>query len=195
MHISKLLRAGTIAFAFTFAAGAQPATQPSYTPPPQYPVPYVLPKVDEIKQTLDRVRQRLETGVAVRVIDSKTGEPITDFSTQVPNAIMDRGEGKRFPVISYPMGVINSGMLLAAEVTGDAKYSDFVVKQYQYFNDNYAVLEKWGVTEPNPRKNPFWNFYKPDSLDACGAMGAAMVKARRMNVGPDMKVIINRWAN
>jgi rhamnogalacturonyl hydrolase YesR len=202
MKIPHLCRQ-VVAMSILIAIGAasaqpkeQPATLPVYTPPSQYPIPYQIPKADEITKTLERIRVRLEKGMVIQIIDSRTKEPITDLSKSNPNAVMDRGERSNFGVITYPTGVINSGMLLCAEVTGDKQFSDFVVKQYQYFSDNYAKLEGWGVPDPpNNRRNPFWNFYKPDSLDACGAMGAAMVKARRMNVGPDMKTIIDRWAN
>jgi len=35
---------------------------------------------------------------------------------------------------------------------------------------------------------------KPGNLDACGAMGTAMIQARRAKVGPDLKWVIDRFA-
>ena len=172
---------------------SQPATAPS-DPPPQYSVPYRVPTVEGISQTLDHIRQRLDAASPVRLVDSRSGEEITDFSKPIPTAIMDRGPEKKFPPISYPMGVINSGMLLAAEATGDKQYSDFVAKRFQFYSDHLADLKSWNSDE-NPRRNPFWSFYKPDSLDYCGSMGAAMVKARQAGVGPDLKTVIDRWAD
>lgn len=166
-------------------------TQPANS---QYPVPYAVPNPQQITQTLTHIRERIDRGAPIRIIDSKSGQEITDFTQANPNAIMDRGPEQKFPTISYPMGVVNSGMLLAAEVTGDKQFSDFVAKRYQFFADNYTKLESFNGDASN-RRNPFLNFYKPDSLDSCGAMGAAMVKARRANVGPDLKMIIDRWAN
>lgn len=171
-----------------------PPTTAAASTQPSYPVTYVPPTVEQITRTLVNIRERIDRSAPIRIIDSKTKQEITDFSTPNPDAIMDRGPEGKFPPISYPMGVINSGMLLAAEATGDAKFADFVAKRYQFYADHYAELEKWGVSGANPRRNPFWNFYHPDSLDACGSMGAAMVKAKRAGVGPDLSPIINRWA-
>jgi unsaturated rhamnogalacturonyl hydrolase len=45
------------------------------------------------------------------------------------------------------------------------------------------------------RQNPFFNFFYPNSLDSCGAMGASMLRARTMNVGPDLTKVTDRWAD
>jgi unsaturated rhamnogalacturonyl hydrolase len=162
-----------------------PATHPSY------PIDYSVPTAKQLTQTLVRIRERIERGTSIRLIDSRTRQPISDLSTPHPGAIMDRGPEQKFPPISYPMGVVNSGMLLAAETTGDAKFADFVARQYQFYADNYEQLEAW---EQGNRRAPFHAFYQPDSLDSCGSMGAAMVKAKRAGVGPDLSKIIDRWA-
>jgi rhamnogalacturonyl hydrolase YesR len=166
-------------------ATTNPATHPVY------PITYAPPTVEQLTQTLERIRERIDRSSPIRIVDAKTHEVIADFSTPNPNAIMDRGPEQKFPPISYPMGVINSGMLLAAEVTGDQKFSDFVAKRYQFYADQYDELKAW---EQNGRRNPFHSFFSPDSLDSCGSMGAAMVKARRAGIGPDLSSIIDRWA-
>jgi unsaturated rhamnogalacturonyl hydrolase len=84
-------------------------------------------------------------------------------------------------------------MLLATEVTGDKRYADFAAKRYQFFADNLPALSKW--PQENMRRNPFRNMLAPNSLDACGAMGASFTRARRMKVGPDMKEVIDRFAD
>src|SRR5262245_49125755 len=192
----------TIFMLSVLRAGAQPTTAPTgapmafpnFSPLPNYPVQYAPPDPAQIARVLDRIRQRIDDASPVRIVRSSSGQEITDLGKADPEAIMDRGPEKKFPPISYPMGVINSGMLLAAEVTGDKKFSEFVAKRYQFYADHYEALKTWGA-DPTTRRNPFWNFYKPDSLDASGSMGAAMVKARRAKVGPDLKPIIDLWAN
>src|SRR5207302_8949696 len=71
-----------------------PATNPATRP--VYPVTYALPTVEQLTDTLVRIRERIERATAIRIVDSKTGKEITDFSTPNPNAGLDRGPEKRF---------------------------------------------------------------------------------------------------
>jgi len=157
-----------------------------------YPLPYLPPKPAEVVQVLDRIYARLDAGTPARIVNSKTHEPITDLSKPVENATLDSGPERKFSSYSYPMGVIYSGMLLSSEVTGDRKYADFAAKRYQFFADNLPALSKWPKEEM--RRNPFRNMLAPTSLDACGAMGASMTRAARNKVGPDMREVIDRFA-
>ena len=46
-----------------------------------YPIPYQLPTVAEVTESLARIRNYLDGAAPTRVIDSATGKEITDFST------------------------------------------------------------------------------------------------------------------
>lgn len=94
---------------------AEAATQPVYT------VPYRIPKVAEVTLTLQHVRDRLDVWAAV-----PTGD-------QGPNP--GRGE-RRQAVIGYPIGVAYSGMVAAAEATGDKGFAEFNAKRFQYISDH-----------------------------------------------------------
>src|SRR5437867_3894254 len=154
---------------------------------PEYPVPYKPPTPQQIKQVMDRVRDRLDAGTGTKLLERKTHEPPADLSKPID---LTYGPEKGFGPYSYPMGVAYSGMLLANEVTGDAKYADFVAKRYQIFADNLPALSKWG----DDRRNPFRNMLNPTNLDACGAMGASMARAQRMKVGPDLHSVVDHFA-
>ncbi|MEA2710301.1 MAG: unsaturated rhamnogalacturonyl hydrolase [Phycisphaerales bacterium] len=177
-----------------WAAEPSSSTNPATTNPQHvnYPLPYLPPTPEKIVQVLDRLHARLDAGTPARIIDSKTRERITDLSKPNENATLDSGPEKKFSSYSYPMGVIYSGMLLSSEVTGDKKYADFAARRYQFFADNLPALAKWPREEM--RKNPFRNMLAPTSLDACGAMGASMARAARSKVGPDLKEVIDRFA-
>jgi unsaturated rhamnogalacturonyl hydrolase len=151
----------------------------------RYPVPYQRPTVEEVTEVLERI-QKGNTPDRLVVTNQKTGEPITDFAT--PNAEAGLRLG------GYPTGVTLGGMLLAADVTGDSRYHEYVnqrllavVEYLPYFR---AQAEEFGAAG-----NTFRNFFEPTSLDACGAWGAAMVKARRAGAGPDLKSIIDLYAD
>jgi rhamnogalacturonyl hydrolase YesR len=173
------------------AWSAEPAASPPhFPPPPQYPIPYAPPTVEQVSQVMQRVLKRLDTQAPIRLVDRKTHAEVKDFSKPNPDAQLDKGPEGKFPPIAYPMGVIYSGMLAATEATGDKAYADFVVKRYQFFADHYKDFQAWG----DGRENPFRNFYRPGNLDACGAMVASMVRAKRMHVGPDLTPIIETAA-
>ena len=44
-------------------------------------------------------------------------------------------------------------------------------------------------------RNIYRSWTRPVSLDSCGAVGAAFIKARRANIGPDFKPMIDRFAD
>lgn len=177
-------------------AAAPPATAPGDEwRVPKYPVPYAPPTAEEIKAVLDRVRDRLDNNTAARIVDSKTGEPIDPgVSEPNPNAAFEKMAGNvRFTPYNYPMGVAYSGSLLVHEVTGDAKYAEFPAKRFEMFAKNIPALAKW--PKENERRNPLRSIFRPTNLDSCGAIGAAMIRAHRMKIGPEMREVYDRFAD
>lgn len=159
-----------------------------------YPIPYQLPKVEEVTADIARVRDYLDKAALLRIIDSATGNEITDpASAPVETAIIDRGE-MEFSPLQYEMGVVDSAMLRAAAVTGDAKFNayvqkhaEFIAKWLPYFQ---ASAKKFG-----PDKNGFRSIIEPRALDDSGAMCAAVIRARVAKVGPDLKFAIDSWSD
>jgi rhamnogalacturonyl hydrolase YesR len=159
-------------------------------PEPVYPVPYAKPSVEQVTATLERVHARIDAAILSRVIDSQTRQEIVDFSQPNPRATLDDNGQRMLRPLIYPAGVVHNGMLLAHEVTGDKRYADFTLKRFNFYAELLPKLTDWPA-----RGNPLANFIRPNSLDACGAFGAAMIKARRMNLGPDFKEVIHRFAD
>jgi rhamnogalacturonyl hydrolase YesR len=145
-------------------------------PLPQYPVPYLPPTVEQVTQALDRVRQRLEQQALPKLVEK--GADAKDLDKPHDGVSISRGPEGKFAPISYPMGVANSGLLSAAEATGDKKFAQLPEAQYKFFADHYKTFAAW----PKDRTNPFRNFYAPGNLDACGAMTAAMAKGQRLKL-------------
>src|ERR1043165_7904787 len=152
-----------------------------------YPIPYQLPKVEEVTADLARIRDYLDRAAPLRIVDSATGKEITDpASVPVETAGIDRGE-MEFSPLQYEMGVVDSAMLRAAAVTGDAKFAgyvrkhaEFVAKWLPYFQ---ASAKKFG-----PDKNGFRSIIEPRPLDDSGSMCAGLIRARIAKVGPDLDV-------
>jgi len=174
-----------------------------------YSAPYELPTVAEVTEVMERVEAFLEKASPARVIDETTGNEITDFSTPVPTAIADRGEGDAYNPWQYTMGVTHAAMLHATAVTGDKRYAAFTERHLQFIYDRLPYFRKQAELNKNApagehhgvetslenHPNSFRGAIQPESLDDCGAMGAALVKARLAKIGPDQLPLINQLAN
>ena len=95
----------------------------------------------------------------------------------------------KFEAMGYPGAVMYAGILAAGDATGDKSYDGFIARRFQFFADTIPLAVK------GTGKNPYAHWISPRSLDDCGAMGAAMIKARRTGVGPDLKLLIDSFAD
>ena len=159
-----------------------------------YPIPYQKPTVAEITEVLGRVRGYLEAGEPNRVVDGRTGALITDFSVPNPEARIPDGGGEAFYPLDYTMGVTHSGMLLAADVTGDARFADYTRRQLQFIKDRLPYFREVLARGGQPGKGTFGAILATGSLDDSGSMCAALIKARRAGVGPDLLPVIDHWS-
>jgi rhamnogalacturonyl hydrolase YesR len=172
-----------------------PASASTSRPRDVYPVPYQRPTPEQIAAVLQRIHAYLDASHTLKVVNRRTREPVADLSSPVAEATIDRGDPETpFELISYPSGVTYSGMLLAGEVTGDKRYAEFVARNFRFIHDTLpyfrAQYEQFGG-----RGNAMVKLINPTSLDDSGAMCAALIKARRANVGPDLKTAIDTWGN
>ncbi|USX26532.1 glycoside hydrolase family 88 protein [Oxalobacteraceae bacterium OTU3CINTB1] len=195
-HLSSRL---TLLVAAVLAAGAVHADGPFRNPDNKsandagegtYPVPYKKPTEAEIVGALDRVRGYIDSITPTRIVDKATGKPITDLKKPVAGAVFENSPGD-FGLMVYEMGVIHSGLLKAAEVTGDKRYSDVTRRHLQFFKDTQPYFQAQENQFKLGRANSFTRFLEPRSLDDSGSMCAALVRARFAKVGPDLKGMID----
>jgi rhamnogalacturonyl hydrolase YesR len=160
-----------------------------------YPIPYQKPTIAEITEVLGRVRGYLEQAEPNRVVNGHTGAEITDFSVPNPEARIPDGGGEAFYPLDYTMGVTHSGMLLARDVTGDARFADYTRRQLQFINDRLPYFREVVARGARPGKGTFGAILATGSLDDSGSMCAALVKARRAGIGPDLLPVIQHWSD
>jgi unsaturated rhamnogalacturonyl hydrolase len=160
-----------------------------------YPIPYQKPTVGEIREVLERVRGYLDATSPTRVIDGRTGVEITDFAVPNVEARIPDGAGEAFYPLDYTMGVTHSGMLLATEVTGDARFAEYTRRQLQFIADRLPYFREVVAKGARPGKGTFGAILETGSLDDSGSMCAALVKARRAGVGPDLLPVIEHWSD
>src|ERR1700690_1566231 len=164
---------------------ADPSGMPGGPFPDQYPVPYGVPTVDAVTAVMVRVLGHVEASGAPKMVDYSTKQEITDFSKPNLHAMATLG--------GYPMGVFHSGALLAGEVTGDKRFTDYTASRLQFIVERLPYFEAQEAAFAGEKGSR--NFLIPQNLDSCGAWGAAIVAARQSGVGPDLKPVIDRWAD
>ena len=172
---------------------ANDSNTPLHLLQPDYPTPYGKPDVKAIVAILNRIHGYLDAVTPPQYIHSKTDEVITDFSKIDTNTALKKGD---FRIVSYEWGVTYGAMLLASEATGDARFKEYADKRLQflaesapYFRKFTSEHEDWGS------KTPLRNLLMPRALDDCGAMCAAMIKAKRAGSKADVRLLIDIHIN
>ncbi|MFT3780547.1 MAG: glycoside hydrolase family 88 protein [Nibricoccus sp.] len=209
---TSLVASSVFLLSSSYAQPAAPGAQ-SVTPPatdaqnrtpaerrvqPNYPVPYAPAKAEEIKAVMDRVLGYLEQASPVKMIDRDTRKPVTDLAHLPPNAALDRTD---FLLTSYEWGVTYSGMLLAADVTGDKRYRDYVAERLNAIATLATHLKNQPPPPQDEQRGPqrmlaLRSVLKPETLDDSGAMCAAMIKANRARISPEaLRLWIDNYMN
>lgn len=150
-----------------------------------YPVPYKKPVPAEIAAALHRIRGYMEAQTPTAIVRKSTGAPVTDFKVPLKDAVLAEGDAD-FGLQVYEMGVVHAGMLKAAQVTGDKRFTELTARHFAFFADKLPYFRAQEERFRLERANSFSRFLDPRSLDDAGAMCAAMMRARAAGIGPDL---------
>lgn len=165
------------------------ATTPLHALKPDYPVPYGIPKPEEVKALLDRIRIYLDAVTPIGFVNEKTGEEITDYSKIDEHTILKKGD---FRIVSYEWGVTYAGMLLAGDATGDPSFRNYTEKRLTFIADAAASFKKPSANYSDwEARMPLRNLLAPRALDDTGAMTAAMIKAKRAGSKANLQPMID----
>ena len=156
---------------------------------PDYKIPYVKTKPEDVKQVTDRILLYLDEATPAQLVNSKTGAAITDLKKPVRDAVVKQGD---FRLTSYEWGVTYGAMLLAAEVTGDKRYADYTVNRFKFMGQVAPYFRSFGKAFLE-EKNPLRQTLEPHALDDAGAMCAAMIKALRAGVDADLRPLVDNF--
>ncbi len=160
---------------------------------PDYPVPYVLPTVDEIHSDIDRIYNNLLNTCVLDVVNKNTGEKILPDSKPIKDAVIDGrfGEYNRW---DYPNGVIMSGMSLLQDVTGDSAYFQYNVRLFDFLFDFEPYFKRL-QNEQHYYHHPLSRMLNIRALDHCGAIGCALIETYQKHPDPRYKEYIDTIAN
>jgi rhamnogalacturonyl hydrolase YesR len=152
---------------------------------PDYPVPYGAPGVEAVTTVLRRVLDYLEATTPPRIVDRRTGRPIAEIATAGAEPAIEPGS---FRVTSYEWGVVYSGMLLAAETTGDPRFREYVTRRLR------LVAQLAAHYRAHPLQGgPMRSVLEPRALDDAGSLCAAMIKATRAGVDADLRPLVDNF--
>ena len=169
------------------------ATTPLHLLKPDYPIPYGIPKREDVVSVIRRVHGYLDGVTPPSFMNEKTGQAFTDATKIDQNTILQRGD---FRIVSYEWGVTYAGMLLAAETTGDVRYNDYVDRRLNFIAESAAAFRRPGAHyEEWEGRMPLRNLLNPRTLDDTGAMSAAMIKAKRGGSTAELQPIFERGLN
>jgi rhamnogalacturonyl hydrolase YesR len=165
-------------------------SEPGFQQPSLAPgVDYTLPSEAEIKAPLDRVRDFFVRSTPYRVIDTQTGQPITDFSKPSKTAGIDLRPGE-FNDWTYSIGVVLAGMLHVADVTGDKSYEQYTHKNFAFIFDHLDFFRRQ-AKEFGPQPSGYRRLLDMHELDDCGAIGAALIRTYKRDRNPRYKPVID----
>ncbi len=155
-----------------------------------YPVPYKMPQVAEVTAQLKLIRGYMDSATPTRIISKKTGDQIFDLKTPNADAIFEPSAGD-YGIQVYEMGVVHSGLLKAAEATGDQSFTAMTQRHFNFFAQTLPYFRAQEQKFKLERANSFSRFLDPRSLDDSGSMCAALIRARLKKVGPDLQPMID----
>jgi rhamnogalacturonyl hydrolase YesR len=197
------MRNGLVLLAFaagTAVVAAQGSEQkpgrsdPSFTQPSiGAGVDYTLPTEAEIRKPLERIRDYFVRTTPYRVIDTATGQPVTDLTTPTKTTGIDLGPGE-FNDWTYSMGVTLAAMLQVSDVTGDTTFEAYTDKNFKFIFDHLELFQKQAKAF-GPQPYGYRRLLDMKELDDCGAIGAALIKAYRRTKDPRYLPVINQVAD
>ncbi|MDN3669481.1 glycoside hydrolase family 88 protein [Echinicola jeungdonensis] len=152
---------------------------------PDYPVPYGHPEEKEVKEVLDRIYKYLDSTTPAAILSEEGGESLTDYSQVDEKSVLSQGD---FRLLSYEWGVTYSAMLLAGEVTGDQKYTDYTKKRVKLIADLFTHFK-----ELPSKDHALHSVLYPGALDDAGALCASFIKTQRSGVDADVRPVIDNF--
>jgi unsaturated rhamnogalacturonyl hydrolase len=152
-----------------------------------YPTPYEPATADAIRKVLERVHAYLEKASPIQVVNADTGDAVADLRKLPPHIALARTD---FQILTYEWGVTYAGMMLAAQATGDRRYSDYTDARVTAIADLATHAQKnlpplaSGAEFPRPAHGlGMRSILAPRALDDSGAMCAALIKAELAGLG------------
>ncbi len=191
---STALYAGLVLILSNTAVAQAPrndSNTPLHLLQPDYTIPYGAPDTAGVKAVLDRVFQYLDATTPAKLVNRKTGQVVTDYSKPDSGVTVQSGD---YRLTSYEWGVTYSAMLRIFEVTGDARYADYLKKRFDFLAGVTPYFKILYQASPQA-SNPLRQVIDPHALDDAGAVAASMIKTTRAGISKNLRPLIDNYLN
>lgn len=153
---------------------ANDSNTPLHLLKPAYRTGYGVADAAEVKRVIDRVLGYISQNTPAYVVDSRTGKPVDDLDKIDSHSRLAQGA---FRLTSYEWGVTYSAVQAAYHATGDKAYRDYAYDRMGLLAKaapRFKAAAKGGAVADRLMRRVL----TPGSLDDCGAICSAMIKAR-----------------
>ncbi|MGD8779892.1 MAG: glycoside hydrolase family 88 protein [Ignavibacteria bacterium] len=158
---------------------------------PDYDIPYVIPSEDTIAKQLLQVLEYLEQATPEGLVDKENNLKISSENEIDKNTKFADGD---FRLTSYEWGVTYAGMLLAGDVTGDYRFSEYAGKRIKMIADLSLYYLENKIADVDSH-SPVHSVLNPQALDDAGALCAAMIKAEKAGLEIGLRPLIDNFIN
>ncbi|PTR01569.1 rhamnogalacturonyl hydrolase YesR [Mucilaginibacter yixingensis] len=143
------------------------------------------------EEMVRRLADHVVAGTTFKFVNTTTKETVA--TTKGLASSPDVKADSRYNKWMYPNGVLATGMMRAAQVLGDKKYSDYSRHNYAFIFDNLPYFET--LYKAKTPKVEYGAVYSMGNLDACGAMSAGLMDVYAFDNRADYRAYLDRAAN
>lgn len=142
------------------------------------------------KDYVQMVADNVLNNTSYYIVEKETGKLFTN-SSKLPT---DKEYSIESPYVEwkYWNGVLNLAMIELAETVDDEKYLNQALNNYKFVFENLSFFE--ALNKNNIQNTGMDQFFRWHMLDDCGAMGAGLIEAYKINKNKEYKKYIDQTA-
>lgn len=147
--------------------------------------------INSDKEIIQLVADNILNHTIYTIVDTEKGSSYTssgNLSRDKKYAI-----GSQYVEWNYWNGVLNLAMLELSKITGEKKYQQFPVRNYQFVFENIDFFEN--MYKSGIRNTGMDKFFEMKMLDDCGAMGAGLLEVYQIDKQKMYREYIDKTAN
>lgn len=143
------------------------------------------------EEVVRRVADNVIKNTSFKFVNTTTGEKFDSTKGLAPSG--DIKADSKYNKWMYVNGVLTTGMMQAAKVLNDKKYSDYSRHNFNFIFDNLPYFD--ALHKAKTPKVEFGPVFSMSNLDACGAMSAGLMDVYALDARKDYRVYLERAAD
>lgn len=143
------------------------------------------------EEVVRRVADNVIKNTSFKFVNTTTGEKFDSTKGLAPSG--DIKADSKYNKWMYVNGVLTTGMMQAAKVLNDKKYSDYSRHNFNFIFDNLPYFD--ALHKAKTPKVEFGPVFSMSNLDACGAMSAGLMDVYALDARKDYRAYLERAAD